>query len=347
MLFRNKLFDWRLMPSKKFDIPVICVGNLTFGGTGKTPHVEYLVKLLMNEYTLATLSRGYGRETKGFIIASDYMNYLQIGDEPLQFKHKFEDIHVVVDERRKRGIKLLLEKVPGLDVVILDDAFQHRYVKPGLSIILSDYHNLYTQNYLFPTGTLREFRSGAKRADIIIVTKTPKIFSPITRRMLIDEIKPKSYQQLYFSYISYGDLKSIDKDKESYKISKVSTILMFAGIANTYPLEAYLKRNCGELIVMNFPDHHKYIEKDLLKIMGKFNDIFTANKMIITTEKDMMRLIKQNMYNIIKDYPIYYIPIEIKFHQNDEAKFNNQIMEYVEKSTRNRRIHKEKDTEYS
>lgn len=335
MLIRNKLFDWKIIPSKRFDIPVISIGNLTFGGTGKTPHVEYIVRLLMNDYSLAILSRGYGRETKGFIIASDYMNYTQIGDEPLQFKHKFEDVHVVVDERRKRGIKLLLEKVADLDVVILDDAFQHRHVKPGLSILLSDYHNLYTQNYPFPTGTLREFRYGAKRSDIIVVTKTPKVFSPITRRMLIDEIKPRKNQSLYFSYISYGDLKSVENENESYKINKVSTILMFAGIANTYPLEAYLKRNCTELIVMKFPDHHKYTEKDLIKIKEKYEDIFTANKLIITTEKDMMRLIKQNMYNIIKDFPIYYIPIEIKFHKDDETEFNKQIMEYVAKSTRN------------
>jgi len=344
MLIRNKLFDWHLLPSKRFDIPVISVGNLTLGGTGKTPHVEYIVRLLMNDYTLATLSRGYGRETKGFIIASDFMNYLQIGDEPLQFKHKFEDIHVVVDEKRRRGIKLLLKKVPDLDTVILDDAFQHRYVKPGLSILLSDYHNLYTKNYPLPTGTLREFRRGAKRADIIIVTKTPKVFSPITRRMLVDEIKPRANQQLFFSYISYGDLKSIEKENESFNINKVSTILMFAGIANTYPLEAHLQRLCGELIVMNFPDHHKYTEKDLLKIKDRFNDIFTANKMIITTEKDMMRLIKQNLYNIIKDFPIYYIPIEIKFHKDDETIFDNQIMEYVENSTRNRQLDKEKNS---
>ena len=339
MLTRNKLFDWHILPSKGFNIPVISVGNLSFGGTGKTPHVEYLVRLLMNDYTLATLSRGYGRKTKGFIIASDYMNYLQIGDEPLQFKHKFEDIHVVVDEKRKRGIKLLLKKVPDLDIVILDDAFQHRFVQPGLSIILSDYHKLYTKDYTFPTGTLREFRRGAKRADIIIVTKTPKVFSPITRRMLVDEIKPRAHQQLYFSYISYGDLKSIENENESFKINKVSTILMFAGIANTYPLEAYLKRICGELIVMKFPDHHKYNEKDILKIKEKFKEIFTKNKMIITTEKDMMRLIKQNLYNIFSDSPIYYIPIEIKFHKDDGARFNNQIMEYVRENKSNRQQH--------
>jgi len=339
MLTRNKLFDWHILPSKHFNIPVISVGNLSFGGTGKTPHVEYLVRLLMNDYTLATLSRGYGRKTKGFIIASDYMNYLQIGDEPLQFKHKFEDIHVVVDEKRKRGIKLLLKKVPDLDIVILDDAFQHRFVQPGLSIILSDYHKLYTKDYTFPIGTLREFRRGAKRADIIIVTKTPKVFSPITRRMLVDEIKPRAHQQLYFSYISYGDLKSIENENESFKINKVSTILMFAGIANTYPLEAYLKRICGELIVMKFPDHHKYNEKDILKIKEKFKEIFTKNKMIITTEKDMMRLIKQNLYNIFSDSPIYYIPIEIKFHKDDGARFNNQIMEYVRENKSNRQQH--------
>ena len=201
MQIRNWLFDINLLCSKTFDKPVISVGNLTFGGTGKTPHIEYLIRLLTPELFIATLSRGYGRKTRGFILASIPSSAKQIGDEPLQFLKKFDPIKVAVDEKRKRGIHLLLEKHPDLNVILLDDAYQHRYVKPGLSILLTDFHRPYPEDIILPSGTLREFRSGAGRADIIIVTKTPKIFSPITRRRIIEELKPKNHQRIYFSYI--------------------------------------------------------------------------------------------------------------------------------------------------
>ncbi len=330
---RNKLFDWGILYSRSYDLPVISVGNLSCGGTGKTPHVEYIIRLLQENYSVSTLSRGYGRETKGFILAENNHKSEQIGDEALQLNHKFDKIKVAVDEKRTEGIDILLNKFPDLDVIILDDAFQHRVVKPGLSILLTNFYSLYTDNYLLPTGTLREPISGAKRADIIIVTKTPKIFSPITRRRLVDEIKPRAHQKLYFSYIKYDEMIPLTKTKPITKKKKFNTILMFTGIADPYTLQFYLKNICIELVSLNFPDHHQYTIKDLSHIKKTYDNIFTKNKIIITTEKDAMRFMKSDLMDNIKDLPIFYVPIKIEFHK-DKDKFNEQIIDYVEKSRR-------------
>ncbi len=186
MMVRNLMFDLGILPSEKFDVPVISVGNLSTGGTGKTPHIEYLARLLGDSVRTAILSRGYARESKGFILASRNSDVKDIGDEPLQFVRKFQNIKVAVDERRVRGIEKLIDKFPGTGLILLDDAFQHRWVKPGISILLTDYHHPFMKDYVIPSGRLREFRSGAKRADVIIVTKTPKVLSPITRRTIQD-----------------------------------------------------------------------------------------------------------------------------------------------------------------
>lgn len=334
MLVRNKLFDWKILPVSSFRIPVISVGNLSMGGSGKTPHVEYIVNLLKDKYKVATLSRGYGRNTKGFIEANEDSDYLQIGDEPLQYKQKFEDQVVAVDACRSRGIKILSNTINDLGVVVLDDAFQHRWIKPGLSVLLTDFHKLYPQDYVFPTGTLREFRRGSKRADIIVVTKTPCVFSPITRRRLTDVIKPAKDQELYFSFITYKPLRPVPGIKIEKEKKKFNTILMFCGIANSYPLQEHLKTRCQELIVLEFPDHHKYSIKDLQKVIKTYDDIFSANKAIVTTEKDTMRLIKTDLIEYMQDYPVYYVPIEVKIHKDDSKKFDEQIKTYVERNKR-------------
>ncbi len=335
---RNKLFDWNILPSENFKIPTISVGNLSTGGTGKTPVIEYLIRLLFANYKISTLSRGYGRKSKGFIKAAIDSNYYQIGDEPLQIKQKFPKITVAVDEKRSHGIKLLSNLDKDLDVVLLDDAFQHRYVTPGLSILLTDFHNLYTNDYIVPTGTLREFRKSAKRADIIIVTKTYSVLSPLTRRRITKLIKPKPHQTLLFSYIKYNTLQfvpGINYDNKPTK-RKFNTILMFTGIANNYPLQEHLKNFCSELIVMDFYDHHKYTQKDTEKIIKTYSEIFSRNKAIITTEKDSMRLYKTELIKNFVDLPLYFIPIEIKFHDNDKSKFDKIVLNYVKK---NKRIH--------
>jgi len=329
MLVRSLFFDLGFFQSEKFDIPVISVGNLSFGGTGKTPHIEYLIRLLGEHPLIATLSRGYGRESKGFILASRRSNVKYIGDEPLQLIKKFPHIKVAVDENRVNGIHKLIDKFPDLEVVLLDDAFQHQYVKPGISILLTDYHRLYTEDFVFPSGWLREFRSGARRADIIIVTKTPKVFSPITRRKLTEEINPSPSQQLFFSYIKYGCLIPINEEQDLAILKKLSYILLFTGIANDYPIQEEFRRKCSELSIIKFPDHHKYEMKDLEKIKTRFLDLPSRKKIIMTTEKDLMRLKKAEFIAFFKDLPVFYLPIEIDFHDKDKTVFDQLIIDYV------------------
>jgi len=335
---RGKMFDWRILPSESFSIPVISVGNLSYGGTGKTPLVEYIIRLMQNNVQLATLSRGYKRKTKGFILANSESTYEEIGDEPLQYKTKFRKIEVAVHERRRKGIKKLMKEFPALSLVLLDDAYQHRYVKPGLSILLTDFHKLFVNDYPLPAGTLREFRCGSKRADIIIVTKTPSVLSPITRRRISSLIKPKLQQQLLFSFIKYGEPVPICESHADLKKDYYNTILLFSGIANSYPLQEHLRSKCHEMHVIDFKDHHKYTISDLERVKANYDNMFTRNKIIFTTEKDAMRLDKSALSEVIKDIPIFYIPIEIGFHNGDSVIFDDQIREYVENNSGNQSV---------
>lgn len=337
---RHLLFNANVLKSESFPIPVIGIGNLSLGGTGKTPLVEYLIKMLSDKYKLAVLSRGYGRNTKGFLMANQYSNHKDIGDEPMQYHNKFnKNIKVAVSEDRREGIKNLMQDDEELDVVLLDDSFQHRYVKPGLSILLTDFHNLYMEDYLLPTGTLRDVVSEAKRADIIIVTKTYKVLSPITRRRIKGILKPLDHQSLFFSYLEYGNLIPFPGFEEIAMPEKLSTIVLFCGIANSYPLQEYLRDMCVDLLVIDFPDHHAYRKKDLHLIKRTFNDAFTRNKIIITTEKDAMRLVKSEYICALDNVPLFYIPIEVKLHGSDESNFSNQIKKYVRENKRNSSIH--------
>ena len=332
MQVRNLLFDMHILPSMTFDRPVISVGNLTYGGTGKTPHIEYLIRLLSPGKFIATLSRGYGRQSDGFILASKRSNVKYIGDEPMQFQKKFENIKVAVDEKRSRGIRILLEKFPELKVILLDDAFQHRYVKPGLSILLTDYHRIYPEDTILPSGTLREFRTGARRADIIIVTKTPKIFSPITRRRIMEELKPDSRQRVYFSFIKYIEPVPVSDPLNLTLPPKLTNILLFTGIANDYPLREHLERMCSELIVMKFADHHPYTVKNIEQIIRTFRNLPTQKKIVVTTEKDVMRLKTPELSAYLKNLPLFCVPMQIDFHGTDKEKFDNEILQYVEKN---------------
>ncbi len=340
MAIRGKLFDWKVLPAKSFPLAVISVGNLSYGGTGKTPMVEYLIRLLKDSNNVATLSRGYKRKTRGFVLANENSTYEEIGDEPLQYKTKFDDVEVAVHEKRRKGIKRLMESFPDLDVVLLDDAYQHRYVTPGLSILLTDFHKLFVNDYPLPAGTLREFRGAAKRADIIIVTKTPGVLSPITRRRITSMIKPRLHQQLLFSYISYGKPVPLYTKNEGLLKDSYNTILLFSGVANSYPMQEHLQSMCQELMVMDFMDHHKYTVQDLEKIKSNFDNLFTRNKVIFTTEKDAMRLDKSVLRELIKSMPVFYIPIKFKFHNGDNIIFDDQIQEYVEKDTGNKQFSK-------
>lgn len=341
---RHLLFDIGVLKSQTYKIPIIGVGNLVLGGSGKTPHIEHLVRMLSDEFKVAVLSRGYGRKSKGYIKADQYSKYEDIGDEPIQYYRKFHNkIVVAVDGNRRRGISNLMEDKDLHDVVLLDDSFQHRYVKPGISILLTDSQKLYKNDYLIPVGSLRDTVSSAKRADIIIVTKTHKVLSPITRRNVASVLNLEQHQKLYFSYISYGNFIPLKEVNKGMIPKVINTILLFTGIANPYPLQEYLRDKCSELIAIDFPDHHNYRKSDILAIRDKFESFFTRKKIIITTEKDVMRLINSPYLCELENLPVFYIPIEMRIHKQDRESFKNQIIKYVRENKLNHTLHKSKD----
>jgi len=339
MWLRNTCYKLGIFKSRHFDVPVISVGNLSMGGTGKTPHIESLISLLEREFKIAVISRGYKRKTTGFRMADKNSESRDIGDEPLQIKQKYNKVVVAVDANRCRGIETVMQKKPKTDLILLDDAFQHRAVKPGLSILLTDFHKLYAEDYPLPVGTLREFRRGAHRADIIVVTKTAKVLSPITVRRIAGLIKAKAHQKLYFSYISYGDLVPLPGLDIALPKGKTSSALLFSGIANMYPLVEHVIKITNHLDQLKFNDHHRYSKSDYQKIRKTFENIFTQNKIIITTEKDAMRIAIPQIPEELRGLPIYYIPIQTKIHKEFRTDFNNQIKQYVRENTRDRSIH--------
>ncbi|GAB4135605.1 MAG: tetraacyldisaccharide 4'-kinase [Bacteroidia bacterium] len=344
---RNKLYDKGYFRSVTFsDIALIGVGNLSAGGTGKTPHVEYLIRLLSPQFKTATLSRGYGRRTSGFLLAQSGSTTRDIGDEPMQFRNRFPaDIPVAVDGNRVRGVKKLKELFPELDTIVLDDVFQHRGIKPGLQIMLTDYSNLFYQDFLLPTGMLRESRKGAQRADIIIVTKTPELFSPLERKRILKEMNPLSTQQVYFSYIRYGDFLPLDPSKSHETIEKDLLfelnpgVILLTGIANAHSLEYYLKSKINTVVPCAFNDHHEYTAADIRRLQEVFNEVSSETKIILTTEKDAMRLRKPELKEMLDLLPVYYVPIEVAFHDKDEQEFNEQILKYVRTNSGNSRAH--------
>ena len=328
---RNKLFDWNVLRSVSFPVKVISVGNLSTGGTGKTPHVEYLVQLLLGNFRVATLSRGYKRKSSGFLLADDTSTAESLGDEACQYANRYPDLTVAVDESRVHGVSMLMEKFPELNFVLLDDAYQHRYIKPGLSILLTDFYNLYSQDHLLPAGRLREFRKGSERADIIVVTKSPRVLSPITRQRVMGELKPGNHQSLYFSYIDHGQLTPVPGvDFTPEGPYSGHTALLFAGIANPYPLELYLKKIFSTVKLLTFPDHHMYTLRDVERVIRAFDKLFTKNKILVTTEKDMVRLIQPEILGLIRHLPVCYVPMQVRFHDEDREAFEKQIQSYVE-----------------
>ncbi len=327
--FRNFLFDAGLFSSVSFPFPVISVGNLSQGGTGKTPHIEFLVKLLSDKYNVAVLSRGYGRKTHGFFIADETSDYQQIGDEPLQYYNKFKKIKVAVCESRVKGIRKLKTLFPEISVVLLDDAFQHRWVKPGLNILLTDFRFLYTDDHIFPSGKLRESKSGAKRADIIVVTKTDKVLPKMLRNHIVDDIKPKQYQDVLFSRMGYKGWVKLPDSPEIDSPAEIRNILLVTGIANPYPLKDHLKTNGYNVELLKFADHHKFTSTDLVTIAKAFDNIISASKLILTTEKDAMRFRDPEIELAIQKFPVYYIPIETVFHNSDQALLSKRINEFI------------------
>ncbi len=345
---RNILYDFNILSSKSYkNLTLISIGNLSFGGTGKSPHVEYLIQLLHNSSIqnpeIATLSRGYGRKTKGFFLVQEDHTSIDVGDEPLQFKHKFPNIPVAVDEQRQRGIEKLTQQYPTVKVIILDDAFQHRKISPDLSILLTDYSNLYVTDYLFPLGTLREPRRGFKRADIIIITKGSKFISPLEQRTVKDKLNVLPHQKVFFSYVEYQNMRGLFNKNEELSIQKIAedktTVILITGIAKSTDLEYYLKENgVKNFIHLKYPDHYYYTEDDIRFIEQKFHEISHTNKIILTTEKDSKRLIFANLSVSLQDLPVFYIPIKINFAGKDGEEFNKVIQDYVRRNKVNSEI---------
>ena len=330
---RNFFFDKNIFKSTRFDIPVISIGNLAVGGTGKTPHTEYLISLLQKNHKIAVLSRGYKRQTKGFIFTDSLATTEDVGDEPFQIYSKFPDIVVAVDEKRVHGIQELLKLCPDLDIILLDDAFQHRHVNAGFSILLTDYSNLYMQDFLLPSGRLRESKKGAARADVIIVTKCPKDISIQEMQNIAKQIKPLEHQSVFFSIFEYDGLIPVFNSQDTE--ASTDNILVVSGIVSPQPMIDYLKKSYKNIQHLSFPDHHDFTEKDILNIYKKYNEPNIGNKIIVVTEKDAARLISNDYYPEELKPKTYALPIRVKILNNEEKLFTEKINNYVTKNSRN------------
>jgi len=362
--FRNWLFDIGLKKSQAFSIPVISVGNITVGGSGKTPHVEYLIRLLHDKVKIAVLSRGYKRKSHGYVLANENTEMQDIGDEPFQMHKKFSDIYVAVDAKRVRGINNLQndEETKDVDVVLLDDAFQHRYVKPGINILLIDYHRLIIYDKMLPAGRLREPLSGKNRADIVIITKCPKDLKPMEFRVLTKAMDLYPFQKLYFTCINYDTLRGVFNGKK-WEIEGAQTaaeeettttsdpalaglkdyhVLLLTGIASPKQMEHDIKPMAKEMTSLSFGDHHRFKEKDIDRINETFESL-PEPRIIITTEKDAVRLRETEGLSEKAKECMYELPIKVSFMLDQEENFNEKIISYVRKNSRNSILAKRKD----
>ena len=343
--FRNWLFDMGLKKSKSFSIPIISVGNITVGGSGKTPHVEYLIRLLHDKAKIAVLSRGYKRKSHGYVLAEESTTMPEIGDEPFQMHQKFSDIYVAVDAKRARGIENLQndEATKDVDVVLLDDAFQHRYVKPGINILLVDYHRLIIYDKMLPAGRLREPLSGKNRADIVIITKCPKDLKPMEFRVLTKAMDLYPFQKLYFTSIDYDTPKGVFEEKQ-IELDKLQDyhVLLLTGIASPKQMEHDLKPMTKDITNLSFGDHHSFKGKDIDRINDAFESM-PEPRIIITTEKDAVRLRETDgLYEKVKSN-MYELPIKVSFMLDQQDNFNEKIISYVRKNSRNSILAKRKD----
>ncbi len=328
---RNRLYDVGILKSYSPQKHTICVGNLSVGGSGKTPHVSYLIDLLKNEFKLATLSRGYKRKTTGFVMATNKSTSKEIGDEPLLYKSKYPFLNVFVEGNRVKGVKKINELEPDTNVIILDDAFQHRAIKCGLNIVVSEYDNLYFDDYLLPAGRLRESKSGMSRSDIIIVSKTPDKTTAVDIRNVLKDIKPLAHQQVFFSYLKYGELYSISNVNEI--LSTLNDLfrfklIVFTGIANASPMLTYLREYSAGVSHLPFNDHHDFTVSDLNNIQKYYDSYVGGNKLLVTTEKDLMRLKEPEIWPVAERMNIFVLPVEVTFKDKTED-FNNTILKYV------------------
>jgi tetraacyldisaccharide 4'-kinase len=327
ILIRNWLFDKDYLKSSAFNFPLICVGNLSVGGTGKSPMVEYLIELLKPRFKIGTLSRGYKRKTKGYALANQFTTALEIGDEPMQFHSKFPEITVASCEERIVGIPHMLQDAPDLQTIILDDAFQHRSVKAGFNILLTDFSNLYSHDIFLPTGDLRDQRSSAKRAQVVVVTKCPYDLSAEMKQKVIRYLKPEASQKIFFTTIEYGTPYHIFNHGDEWLLTPRDEVLLVCGIANPKPLKEYLHEKTHTYYQQDYSDHHIFSIDDLNEIREKFDNIDAKDKMILTTEKDAVRLIK--FTEQLASLPMYVLPIRHYFLFEEGQQFNELVTDFI------------------
>ena len=325
---RNRLYDAKFFSSIEFSVPIITVGNLSTGGTGKTPHVEYLVRLLQYQYKVATMSRGYKRHTQGFLVADEQSNALRIGDEPMQYHMKYPELVVSVAEERMIGIPALLQRRPDIDVIILDDAYQHRSVKAGLTILITDYSRPFYKDHILPFGSLRESRSASKRANCIIVSKCPADLTLQQATSIEEKINSLPHQQVFFTGIHYDKPYNFITHENIELGGK--NIILVCGIARPEPLVAFLKSNAADVHTLSYPDHHYFVTPDLEEIKAAYENWNTPNKIIVTTEKDAARL--HLHLDKLKDWniTIAVLPIAVTVLFNKGSEFDAAVLKYVE-----------------
>jgi len=326
---RNFLFDWNVFKSKSYNVPIICVGNITAGGTGKTPHTQYLLELLSDKKT-AVVSRGYGRKTSGLLLVETNSESEKVGDEPLQIKQKLPNTTVVVSGNRRIGIEEILDNYPETEVIIMDDGFQHRWVKAGMYILLNNYENPIYSDYLIPMGELRESENAVKRADVIITTKCAEI-SPTEKRGIISKLNTFASQQNYFSSIVYQNWKSVFTDKE-INTRQNYNITLVTSVANANNLKQHLQKNGNKITHLCFPDHHNFTTKDIENILSEYKRSISDKNIILTTEKDKVKLLKYKEH--FEGVELYFSPIKINIHNSEE--FKKEIINYVTKHKRKR-----------
>ncbi|MBB6131691.1 tetraacyldisaccharide 4'-kinase [Mucilaginibacter lappiensis] len=336
VVIRNWCFTAGILKSREFDLPVIAVGNLDVGGAGKSPMTEYLIRLLKGNYKLATLSRGYGRKTKGFLVAGVHAQASDIGDEPAQFKNKFPHVTISVAEKRVEGIEQLQTSH---DLIILDDAYQHRAVKPGFSILLFDYNRIREPRLLLPAGNLREPFAGRKRADIIVISKCPTVLELGDQSELQKRVNPFPNQAVFFTSISYLPLQNMDGQTTNTMIDDSTTLFLLTGIANAHPLLEHLKKQTPHIIHHKYPDHHQFSLKNISKLADDFLACNAQKKLIITTEKDAQRLGEQELQQVVKKLNILVLPIGIEFLNNQQKQFDKLVTDYVRKYSKHSPIH--------
>ena len=323
---RNYLYNKNIIKSHSFNFPIVAVGNLSVGGTGKSPMVEYLIRLLLPEYNIATLSRGYKRKTRGYVLANEKTTAIDIGDEPMQFHNKFPGITVAVSEERAFAIPQILYDKPATDVIILDDALQHRQVTAGFNILLTSYSNPFYKDFFLPTGDLRDEKSSYKRADTIVVTKCPEGLDIEEKKKIIAKIDPSAQQKVFFTGIQYGTPYQLVTN-EQIELNKETEVLLVCGIANPQPLKKYIEAKTKHLSVLHYKDHYIFTIDDLRHIKKKFDSREAAQKIIIVTEKDAVRLIK--FQTELEDMPVYVLPIEPIFLFNESQEFNYLVKKFV------------------